>query len=375
MDIDKAKKVTQIALPAVVPLLPPKNIDRASIIMELTAAHAAIGELRGFLGTIKNPDLLIAPFRKREAVASSAIEGTRATLDEVMEFEAAEDDERKKEIPVLNQKSLDIIEVVNYERAMAVALRELKVRPIGETLIKKTHATLLAIGRGAAKTPGEFRRAPVAVGNYLPPAHSQIPGLMTNWENYLNSNQLEADPLIRLGVAHYQFEAIHPFMDGNGRIGRLVIPLALCQAGLLETPVLYVSHYLERYKVEYQRLLHAVDTDQEWTAWLKFFLVAVEAQAKITIEMAREIQDLYERLKIDVVGNIQSQHGIAVLDQIFRRPLVRVSSVNRAIKAKSRGTANNLVKKFVAAGVLRPAFKGGREVYYEFSELLKIIRA
>lgn len=361
--------------PAKVKLLPPKPILRESLIPQLTAAHAAIGELRGFLGGLKNPGLLIAPFRKREAVASSAIEGTRATLEEVMEYEALDQAGKDPKAEEENRKIQDILEVMNYERAMAVALEELKNRPIGENLLKRTHHTLLKSVRGTNKDRGNFRKVPVAVGEYIPPVHADIPNLMNNWENYLNSKQNESDPLIRIGVAHYQFEAIHPFLDGNGRIGRLIIPLFLCQEGILDTPVLYISHYLEQHKVEYQRLLHEVDMKQDWTPWLKFFLKAVEEQAKITTLMAKDIQDLYEQLKTEVVGEIRSQHAIALLDLIFSNPILTATNVRETISARSKGTAYNLLDKFMRAGVLKEHNWGGKEKIYGFTALRKIIKA
>ncbi|MEK7177022.1 MAG: Fic/DOC family N-terminal domain-containing protein [Patescibacteria group bacterium] len=370
----KSNKST-IGKPAVVKALPPARILRELLIPELTAAHAAIGELRGFIGGLQNPDLLIAPFRKREAVASSAIEGTRATLDEVMQYEARDEMGRDLEAEEHDPKTQDIREIMNYEHAMRVALKELKTRPIAENLIKKTHFTLLESVRGANKDRGNFRKAQVAVGDYIPPVHTDIASLIDNWEKYLNSSDEEQDALIRIGVAHYQFEAIHPFMDGNGRIGRLIIPLFLCQEGILQTPVLYVSHFFEKYKVEYQRLLHDVDLSQEWTPWLKFFLKAVEAQAKITTAMAKEIQTLYEQLKNDTVIKIRSQHAITVLDLMFRKPILTASHVRDAVSARSKGTAYNLLDKFVQAGVLKEVFVIGKERFYGFTELRKIIKS
>lgn len=358
--------------PAKVIVLPPK-LSYEPLMKELTAAHAAVGELRGFLDAIPNPDLLIAPFRKREAVASSAIEGTRATLEEVFKYEALDESKANPEKEEMSRKVQDIKEVMNYERAMSVALKKLKERPIAETLLKATHHVLLDSVRGANKDRGNFRKEQVRVGDYIPPVHMDIPGLMSNWEKYLNSDT-EADVLVRIGVAHYQFEAIHPFMDGNGRIGRLVIPLFLCQEEVLQTPVLFISHHLEEHKVEYQRLLHAVDTDQEWIPWLKFFLTAVEVQAKRTTIMAKEIQALYERLKKDVVGKIRSQHAIAVLDAIFKNPIVTAANVREVIDASSKGTTYNLMSKFVEAGVLREYPGPGRENIYVFSELIRILR-
>lgn len=364
------KKEKTVPVPTKVKPLPPVGIDREKLIPHLTAAYSAVGELRGFLGTLKNPDLLIAPFRKREAVASSAIEGTRATLDEVMEFEAKNDKPTDEE----DRKFLDIIEVMKYEDAMSIAVRELETRPIGEVILKKTHSELLRSARGSNKDRGNFRKLPVRVGDYIPPVCADIPALISNWEKYLNSD-IEQDALIRIGVAHYQFEAIHPFMDGNGRMGRLIIPLFLSQVGILNTPVLYVSHYLEQYKVEYQRLLHRIDTDGEWTEWLIFFLKALEEQAKITTSMAKSIQSLYERLIKDVVGEIRSKHSMAVLDLIFIRPVFTSSYIDEKLSAKSRATTYNLLNKFVEAGVLKEITGLGREKFYSFTELRSIIRA
>ncbi len=358
-------------IPAKVATLPPK-LNYVDLIVELTAAHAAVGELRGFLDAIPNPNLLIAPFRKREAVASSAIEGTRATLEEVLKYEALDDPKSNPEDKEMTRKIQDIQEVMNYERAMGVALKELRIRPIGETLLKTTHGVLLNSVRGANKDRGNFRREQVRVGDYIAPVYTEIPGLMSNWEKYLNTD-IEHDVLIRIGVAHYQFEAIHPFLDGNGRIGRLIIPLFLCQENKLQTPVLFISHYLEEHKVEYQKLLHGVDTNHEWSAWLKFFLKSVEVQAKGTTEMAKEIQSLYEALKTDVVSGIRSQHAITLLDAIFKDPIVTAANVRLALKAKSKGTTYNLIEKFVQAGILRE-YPGGKESIYVFSALLRILR-
>lgn len=359
-------------IPAIVPKLPPK-IDYAALISELTAAHAAVGELRGFLDAIPNPNLLIAPFRKREAVASSAIEGTRATLAEVLEYEALDVPKTDPTDKELTRRIEDIHEITNYESAMAVALKELATRPIGEVLLKRTHEVLLNSVRGANKDRGNFRREQVRVGDYIPPEFKKIPELIGNWETYLNTD-VEKDPLIRIGVAHYQFEAIHPFLDGNGRIGRLIIPLFLCEVNLLQTPVLFISHFLEEHKVEYQKLLHAVDTDAEWEAWMKFFLHAVEAQAKTTTQMAKEIQALYENLKNKALTTIRSPYTITVLDELFKSPITTSKSVRNILPAKSRATTYNVMSRFVEEGILQEYKSVGKENVYIFSQLMNLLR-
>jgi len=367
MDKDKNIKTAKIAP------LPPK-LSYEPLMKKLTAAHEAVGELRGLLSALPNPKILIAPFRKREAVASSAIEGTRATLDEVLKFEAIEEKPNPEEKHKERRKIDDILEVRNYEMAMRVALEELKKRPIGENLLKSAHKVLLSSVRGSNKSIGNFRKEQVSVGDYIPPVHTEISALIDNWEKYINGS-LEEDVLIRIGIAHYQFEAIHPFLDGNGRIGRLIVPLFLCQEGTLKEPVLYISHYLEAHKVEYQRLLHKVDTDKDWIAWLSFFLTAIEVHARETAKLAEEIQNLYERLKNEVVIEIRSKYSMAVLDIIFSHPIVSARTIIRAIDAKSKGTTYSLIEKFVEAGVLREMSMPGREKLYIFPELLKLIRA
>ncbi|MEK7156226.1 MAG: Fic family protein [Patescibacteria group bacterium] len=363
--------------PAKVNKLPPQ-ISRGDIVDELTAAHAAVGELKGLLTALPDPDILIAPFRKREAVASSAIEGTRATLEDVLKVEASDKSEQKAgedgRSVESEQRFQDVMEILNYERAMEIALRELANRPIGENLLKKTHAVLLHSVRGANKDRGNFRREQVRVGDYIPPVYVDIPELMNNWEKYLNTD-IEKDPLVRIGVAHYQFEAIHPFLDGNGRIGRLIVPLFLCQTKLLPTPVLYVSHYLEQHKTEYQHLIHKVDTNQDWIAWMKFFLVATAAQARMTGELANKIQKLYEDLKVEALPKIRSRHAITVLDLLFKSPIVSANKVRDAIHANSKNTVYNLLEKFVETGVLRSYGSYGREKFYRFDALLKIVRS
>ncbi len=344
----------------------------------LTLAHAAVGELRGVLTVVKSTEMLIAPFRKREAVSSSAIEGTRATLEEVMGYEALENKSDEKSVPGTpeqERKIDDILEIINYERALNKATKMLNERPVGEVLLKSAHGELLKNGRGEDKDPGNFRRVPVRVGDYIPPVFGDIPDLMNNWTKYLNDSKMEPDALVRIGVAHYQFEAIHPFKDGNGRIGRLAIPLFLCQEGILDAPVLYISDYLEENKKEYLHLLHKVDTDQAWEEWLNFFLKAVEQQAKITAAKARSVMGLYERLKKEKVPSIKSRYAISVLDLLFEQPVVSATNIKVAIRARSNHTPYYLIEKFKSVGILTAGHTTGREKLYVFRELFNIVNS
>lgn len=363
---------TFLPKPAKVKELPPK-IDYQKIMNSLMRAHDAVGELRGVLMVAKSKEMLIAPFRKREAVASSAIEGTRATLEEVLEFEALDSNAQKVLTVEDERKRNDIIEIINYENALKVAMKTLAERSVGEVLLKKAHRELLETGRGQDKDPGNFRRIPVRVGDYIPPAFGDIPELISNWEKYLNKPDYEPDPLVRIGVAHYQFEAIHPFKDGNGRMGRLIIPVFLCQEGVLPSPVLYISDYFEENKEDYLHLLHKVDTDGAWEEWLDFFLVAVEAQAKKTAKKAREIMALYEKLKREAVPKIKSRHAVAVLDLLFEQPVVSAKHIKAAVGGKGNNIAYNLIEKFKEAGILYDGYTIRRERLYMFRELFNIV--
>jgi Fic family protein len=356
--------------PAKVPLLPPK-VDFGPLNKELVEAHSVIGELKGVMRIVPNPDLLIAPFRKREAVSSSAIEGTRATLEDVLEQEAVSDGTDRGD--VADTYFQDVFEVRNYDRAMRIAMSDLGTRPIGENLLKKAHRVLLNSVRGDSKNPGEFRKIQVKVGNYIPPVHTEIPTLMGNWEKYVNTID-GVDPLIKAAIAHYQFEAIHPFADGNGRIGRLIIPLYLCQSGVLSVPILYVSRYFEQRKDEYQKLLNNIDINSDWIPWVKFFLVATKVQAEATIHKAKEIFDLYGSLKNGQVARLRSSFSVALLDLIFAKPIVSADDVYKHIQCESVTTAYVLLDKFTKAGILKKIKVNKKESVYRFEALMKLIR-
>lgn len=254
-----------VKIPFIPPNLPPE-IDYTSLIKEIGRAHNALGGLNGSLVNIPNPDLLTTPLLTKEAVLSSRIEGTQATLEDVFKYEAEE------EISEEGEKEKDIREIINYRRAMRTAIEELKNRPIGENLIKKLHYDLLNSVRGTNKDRGNLRRMQVYIGLpgasiedaiYVPPPITELAPLLSNWEKYTNSEQ-EKDPLVQIGVVHYQFEAIHPFMDGNGRIGRLLIPLFLYQRKFLSYPLLYISEFFEDNRKDYYNLLNCVSEKGDW---------------------------------------------------------------------------------------------------------------
>jgi len=361
-------------VPFVPAKLPPK-INYSSLIKVLGRAHRFIGSLSGLLVRVHNLDLFTTPLLTKEAVLSSRIEGTQATLEDVFRYEAEEKISQKDE------KEKDIREIVNYRQAIHTAIEELKNRPLGENLIKKVHHVLLNSVRGSNRDRGNLRRIQVFVGppgatieeaTYVSPPCAELSSLLSNWETYINSEE-EDDPLVQIGVAHYQFEAIHPFMDGNGRIGRLLIPLFLYQKNIIQYPLLYVSEYFEEEKDLYYDLLHGVDEHGNWEEWLRFFVNALGIQAaKIQLAVIRMFQ-LYEQLK-EKITSINSIYAIKLLDMIFTTPIVSFPTIRKRLGAKSNQTIYNLLDKFKTIGILDESADRKRGKIYSFTELIEILR-
>lgn len=361
-------------IPFIPPKLPPK-IDYTNLIEKIGQAHNNLGKLNGLLINIPNPGLLTTPLLTKEAVLSSRIEGTQATLDDVFKYEAEEKTSEKGE------KEKDIREIINYRKAMSLAIDELKNRPIGENLIKKIHFHLLSSVRGANKDRGNLRRmqvyigapgAPIEEATYIPPPITELPHLLSNWESYINSEQ-EKDPLIQMGIAHYQFEAIHPFMDGNGRIGRLLIPLFLYQRKLLSYPLLYISEFFEKNRKDYYALLRRVSEEENWENWIRFFLTALADQSLKTQVTVLEIIALHNNLK-NKIAAINSAYANNLLDVIFTTPIISFASIKKRLKTKSYQTIYNLLTKFVKIGVLKEVSGRKRNRIYVFQQLLNILK-
>ena len=356
------------------PELPPK-INYEPLIDHIIKAHRAIAGLDSLLSTLPNPNLLGRTMQTKEAVESSKIEGTQATINEVLAYEA---DPGKKEDATKKQ---DINEVINYRQALNLGVKSLKTLPLSENLIKKLHATLLKSGRGHNKAPGEFRKIQVYIGkpganiaeaSYIPPSANDIIPLFSNLEKYLNSNE-EKDKLIQIAVAHYQFEAIHPFLDGNGRVGRLIISLFLYEKKLLSHPFLYLSEFFEEHRQDYYELLRGVSEKQDWKNWIKFFLNAITTQAQKAEEIGKEIIKLHGvfKEKIIDIGSIYSNN---LLDAIFVRPIFTTASLRPHIKIKNTQTFFSLVAKFVDTGILHEVNpKKKRNKVYAFYELIKLL--
>lgn len=356
------------------PSLPPK-IDYVRLITQIGEAHAALGKLNGLLVNIPNLELLISPLLTKEAVLSSKIEGTRATVEDVYRYEAegkeTENDDTEQ----------DIREIMNYRQAIQQAMDGLKDNPIDIDLIHNMHQVLLNSVRGSGKTPGLLRETQVFIGtstatietaSYVPPAPETVPDLLVDWANYMNGS-LEKDPLVQIGVVHYQFEAIHPYRDGNGRIGRLLIPLFLYKKGLISYPFLYISEYFETRRPLYYANMRTVDKTHEFEIWLEFFLEAITDQSITTQKTALQMLNLYNDLKQQIT-TFGSGYAIKLLDIIFETPMVSFVKIKDRMEVGSNQTIYNLINKFVEAGILELSGEQKRNKIYVFKKLLDIVR-
>lgn len=304
---------------------PPKNLDLSRLITLVGPANAAVARYDGLLAAIPNPRVLLSPLMTQEAVLSSQIEGTQATMGEVLRFEA------EGNSPNFGpEKRNEIGEVLNYRKAVWRAESLLETLPFGNRMLKETHEVLLSGVRGEGKAAGEYRRVPVWIGKngttkesarFIPASAETIPELMSNWEKYVHGES--PDLLIQLAIAHAEFEAIHPFLDGNGRLGRMTIPLILWQKGLIRAPYFYMSQFLETHRIEYYDRLLEVSRSNDWTGWCVFFLNGIRAQAEINIEKANKITRHYAELKQKFLETTHSQYAIPALDWIFQHPIFK----------------------------------------------------
>lgn len=359
--------------PFIPPKLPP-TLDYSKLVREITEANKAIAKLDVLLSQLKNPGMLARTITTREAVLSSQIEGTEATLSEVLEQEASGSQREK------TPKEKDFREIINYRHALERGLAVLKNQPLTENVIKELHKILLNSTRGYNKGPGEFRRKLVYIAKpgakldeatYVPPLPGSIPELFSDLERYIHSE--EKDTLVQIGVAHYQFEAIHPFEDGNGRIGRLIIPLMLYQKKLLSYPFIYLSEFFEEHRRDYYDLLRGVSEKEDWESWLAFFLRGIEVQAEKSMETCQKILALHESLKLRM-GEFSSRYAHDFLDAIFMSPYFTSKNLKQWSHIKNTQTLFTMIGKFREAGIIADLYPARRrnKIYY-FEGLLRII--
>ena len=352
---------------------PPAALDWPRLIPLLGPAAAAVARYDGMLAAVPNPGVLLSPLTTQEAVLSSRIEGTEATMGEVLEFEAG----REAASP---ERREDIQEVLNYRAAMREAERLLATLPISQRVVLGAHKVLLAGVRGQSKAPGEYRRIPNWIGppgctsetaRFVPIGADKLPDAMSAWERYAHDDA--PDRLVQLAILHAEFEALHPFLDGNGRLGRMLVPLFLWQSGLIRQPMFYISAYFEARRDAYYDGLLAVSRDDDWTGWCRFFLEAIRSQAEDNLTKAQGILALYDEMKRRVPEMTRSQYAIRALDWIFERPIFRTSDFMEAAGIP-RPTARRILSVMQEGDVLRVlAASGGRRAgVLAFPALLNI---
>ena len=355
-------------IPAGLPPEPPVAVDGEMLAL-LSAADQGLGRLDGVIQTVPNPDLFVAMYVRREAVLSSQIEGTESTLQDLLVVELE---------PTTPGLPEDVDEVVNYVRAMNYGLDRLSTLPLSKRLIREIHGELLKSGRGAHRLPGEFRRvqnwigpegAPIERASFIPPPVPDMHAALDDFERFLHDEELPV--LIHAGLAHAQFETIHPFMEGNGRVGRLLITFMLVHRGALHRPLLYLSHYLKQYRAEYYDRLTAVRRRGDWEGWLRFFLRGVGETATEATNTARAILQLRDGHR-EIVQERSGLNGLRLLDLLYDRPLINVNLATQVLEV-SFATANNLVGQFEAAGLIREITGGRRRRVFSYDAYLDLL--
>lgn len=344
--------------------------EEQSINTLLETAAIKIGELNSYSKLVPNIDLFIQLHVTKEAVVSSRIEGTKTQIEEALMDENEISPEGKD----------DWKEVNNYIKALNQAIVELETLPISSRLIKKTHQILLDHARGENKQPGQYRRSQNWIGGntladavFIPPHQKNIDELMGDLEKFLNNEDIILPALIKIGIAHYQFETIHPFLDGNGRIGRLLITLFLVDQKILNKPLLYLSAYFEKNKSIYYDNLSFVRTKSDMTQWLKYFLVGVAETAEDATQTLSEILELKSKLEISITTTFgkRSKNALLLLNFLFKKPIVHVNQV-KEVTNSSYKSANDLVSDFVNFGILKEMTGQNRNRIFGFDQYLKM---
>lgn len=355
------------------PLLPRPDLRlEGTLQSSLSDASLALGRLDGSVLTLPNPELFVFMYVRKEAVLSSQIEGTQSSLQDVLAAEAR----------ILSpERPSDVREVINYVNAMNHGLERLAELPVSVRLIREIHARLLEGVRGSRLTPGELRRSQNWIGpggctlneaTFVPPPPDVVPEALSDLERFLHQ-QDDLPLLVKVALAHAQFETIHPFLDGNGRIGRLLITFLLCERGALHKPVLYLSHHFKRHRQTYYDRLQGVRDAGDWEGWLEFFLRGVIEVSAQAAETAHRILSLRETLRDRIVQHLSGAagNGLKVLEHLFQRPIISVNEV-KSLTGTSYPAANQLVQRLVEQGVVRELTGHARNRRFRFDEYVAL---
>jgi Fic family protein len=360
-------------IPSPLPPVPPVQVA-GRLQTLLSQADRALGRLDGSIQTLPHPDLFVYMYVRKEAVLSSQIEGTQSSLHDVLAAEAKLLDPNRPS---------DVNEVVNYVSAMNYGLKRLAKLPVSVRLIREIHKRLLDGVRGADLTPGELRTSQNWIGPrgcalaeaaFIPPPPAELATSLHDLERFLHSRS-DLPLLIKIGISHAQFETIHPFLDGNGRVGRLLITFLLCEQKVLLKPVLYLSHYFKRYRQQYYDLLQTVRDRGDWEAWLAFFLEGVFEVSQQSTETARDILKLREKhrdLTTEKLGRAAA-NGHRVLNHLYQNPIVSVDEVQKLLGV-TFPSANDLVAKLVEHGIMREITGQKRNRRFEYHDYIRLFR-
>lgn len=358
--------------PFLPPLLPLAADDDYFGSFEALAFQAglALARLSGMMAISAKADLFWLNWLMREAQISNKIEGTVTTLDEILGENVG--------LRVAPERKDDVSEVMNYRDAMITGMEQLRTgRTITLSLIKELHAQLLSGVRGESKTPGMFRLIPVHIGNppeYVPPEAIYVPDLLENLEKFMNRDDI--NPVVQAAIMHAQFEMIHPFCDGNGRLGRLLITLFLTQKGLLDLPCFYMSAYLHTHRKQYYTFLNQISHKNNWQGWIQFFLKSVIARSNDNIVLLTKMSELYESSKKEFCDSTGSSHAVEILDYMFRFPLFTLPDLKKNSNIiLGQQALNSLISKLYSAGIIIKASEkqGRRPAIWKFVKLMNLI--
>ena len=355
--------------------LPPKpqlNLDRETIEL-LSKADTAIGRLSGISEALPNPELFVAMYVRKEAVLSSQIEGTESSLEDILEYES---ENRPKTLPN------DVVEVVNYVKAMNYGFDRIDELPLSLRLIKEIHNELMQGVRGGDKTPGKFRKTQNWVGpkgctldnaRFVPPPPHEMMQALGELETYMHS-KFNYPLLIECGLIHFQFETIHPFLDGNGRIGRLLITFFLCHKEILRKPLLYLSHYFKQNRLEYYDRLMAVREKGDFESWIKFFLRGVASVAEEACNTSNKIIDLKNQDKNKIIKTYKEASKAAVFyEKIFDRPVISINDIVKIMNT-TFPTATGICKKLTELDILKEITGKERNKLFAYKKYLDILK-
>lgn len=359
----------QSFVPSPLPPMPPIEISE-DILEQLIKANSQLAILESVATRIPDVDLFVSMYVRKEALMSSQIEGTQATLEDILD-------------PLIEDNTnRNVADVVNYIKATEYAIRRLHELPLCNRLLKETHAILMEGVRGQEKNPGEFRCSQNWIGGkgstlrnakYIPPSPDDMTEAMSDLEKYINAED-RLDGLIRAALIHYQFETIHPFLDGNGRIGRLLITLFLMEKKILTTPALYISYFLKKNRVEYYDRMTEVRSKGNYEQWVKFFLQAIAESAKDAIAAIDELTALHDK-NVDLVAGMgrASKNAMLVFRYLEANPIIEIGKTAEALGI-TFGTASNVVERLSSAGILEQTTTGRRNRTFAYKDYLAILR-